>query len=345
MQENDEKNFTSEDNIIFQKGIRNLKLIVMGVFIFLILIFCFIIPVISNNNLYKEMTNCINNKDWSCAKEKYEVLGDNIKKKKQHYSTIYYNYYLEKATKNFENKHYNDALENYKKAYEINKEDKVNKDILKLEAAIAKVNLEEKLKEIENEKQRKIEEKNRIKNKIQKGAVYEIPTQYGKGYDKTISRYGIANIKKINRLMPKVAEFIAKNPKCTQVMEVDVSDARSTKNSLVFYADCGTDYWNMERFYITEKELNNKTQPVSLKDEMTANKYFYMDYCEKETIARLYHPSTYKLMQKNIRTSATSVLVEIKFKARNSFNLETINVAECSFKGSLSNIEIYEVNK
>lgn len=75
-----------------------------------------------------------------------------------------------------------------------------------------------------------------------------LPTQKGKGYDKTIARYGVARIKKINKLLPIVAERAATQECMDHIYWVDVADNKSTSDMLVFYADAE----NGMRVYITE---------------------------------------------------------------------------------------------
>lgn len=80
------------------------------------------------------------------------------------------------------------------------------------------------------------------------GAVSPIPTQKGKGFDKTIARYGVQRIKKINKLLPKVAEKAATAKYMDIIWNVDVSDNYSTASELIFYADAK----NGNRVYISE---------------------------------------------------------------------------------------------
>ncbi len=80
------------------------------------------------------------------------------------------------------------------------------------------------------------------------GAVQPIPTQKGKGFDKTIARYGVNRIKRINTLLPKVAEKAATAPYMDIIWNVDISDNMSTQNELIFYADAK----NGNRVYINE---------------------------------------------------------------------------------------------
>ena len=80
------------------------------------------------------------------------------------------------------------------------------------------------------------------------GAISPIPTQKGKGFDKTIARYGVQRIKKINKLLPLVAEKAATAKYMDIIWNVDVSDNYSTASELIFYADAK----NGNRVYISE---------------------------------------------------------------------------------------------
>lgn len=73
------------------------------------------------------------------------------------------------------------------------------------------------------------------------------------GFSKMLKKYGVVGIKNINRLMPAVVEKAATNPLMDRIIRVDVSDNRSTKEKLVFYADSE----NNNRIYITEQELSS----------------------------------------------------------------------------------------
>ena len=87
-----------------------------------------------------------------------------------------------------------------------------------------------------------------IKAVIDPDALNILPTKKGQGYDKTIARYGVARIKKINKLLPIIAEK-ASTLKCMDyIYRVDVSDNMSTPDILVFYVDAE----NGMRVYINE---------------------------------------------------------------------------------------------
>lgn len=201
---------------------------------------------------------------------------------------------------------------------------------------------------VEQTESRKLYQSNDIKSKISDTAFYPIPTEYGKGYDETIKRYGVNTINRINKLAPQVAEFVAQNPNCTRVMAVDVADDKSTRNSLTFFVDCGDleHIKDIQRFYVNEKELKSREIPKSIK-EQSANidDSQYLMMCENEIKTRLNFPSTYKIniLLSNVYKGPLNTVVSIRFKAKNAFNLELKHKGICYYEGGkLSDITIKE---
>ena len=94
---------------------------------------------------------------------------------------------------------------------------------------------------------------------ISQYAIYKYPETASElmkaGFPKMLKKYGVEGIKKINRLMPAVAQKAATNPLMDRIIRVDVSDNRSTIEELVFYVDSE----NNNRIYISEQELNSGT--------------------------------------------------------------------------------------
>lgn len=94
---------------------------------------------------------------------------------------------------------------------------------------------------------------------ISQYAIYKYPETAAElmkaGFPKMLKKYGVEGIKKINRLMPAVAEKAATNPLMDRIIRVDVSDNRSTIEELVFYVDSE----NNNRIYISEQELDSGT--------------------------------------------------------------------------------------
>ena len=85
-----------------------------------------------------------------------------------------------------------------------------------------------------------------------------------KGFPKMFQKYGIEGIKKINKLMPKVAEKAAENTSMDRIVRVDVSDNRSTKDKLVFYVDAE----NRNRIYISESDLGSNAKVYSDQEKL-----------------------------------------------------------------------------
>lgn len=293
-------------------------------------------------DLYERLLSDIHTKNWIEAKSKIDNLGA-YKDCETLSKTVNFNYYITIGDEKFTQKDYNTALNSYKEAQNINPNNKNIEDKIKnTEPLVARQELEKKYREIQKEQLKKL---SLIKSKIEKSAIHPIPTAYGKGYDKTINRYGIANIKKINALMPKAAELIAENPNCEKVLDVDVSDVKSTKNSIVIYVDCGNfeNFSNFERFYVSENDINNKKQQTSIREQMKKNKGLYLTACEAELKSRLTHPSTFKtnvILNQAVDVGSFQTTVRIDFKAKNSFNLETSNMGLCRYNSNNQLIDV-----
>ena len=194
----------------------------------------------------------------------------------------------------------------------------------------------------QNVKIEKQQTKQMHKAPIADGAIWELPTQKGKGFDKTIAKYGIAGIKKINSLTPKVAEKISYNPACDKVVNVDVSDNRSTKNSLVFYGDCE----NMQRFYMTEAEVLSPSPIESEKEKLSKLTFEHGLICENAIKSQLNHPSTYKKLftKSGLQTKDMVNDIVVGFKAKNSLNLELEYTARC-FVNSRNQLTLFNIQE
>ena len=99
-------------------------------------------------------------------------------------------------------------------------------------------------------------------------ALWSIPTQKGKGYDKVINKYGINGVKKINGLLPKAAEIISKSSECDKLSYVTYSD-RGTPKNIVIFGGCN----NGKRFYLSETDIKNKISAVSNKTKFEQMRY------------------------------------------------------------------------
>ena len=157
--------------------------------IFLIILLVIILSTISRNNNYKQGLECFENKKWSCVIEKFENL--NYKDSEDKLKTAKYENYLQTAYYNLEQKSYQNALSQYKKALSLNSS---NEDIkVKIESLEIIVKEQQKREEIKRKQQEEENRKNAIKAKISDTAIYPIPTKFGEGYDETIKRYGVAD--------------------------------------------------------------------------------------------------------------------------------------------------------
>ena len=131
-------------------------------------------------------------------------------------------------------------------------------------------------------------------------------------------------------------------------MAVDVADDKSTRSSITFFADCGdiNNIANIERFYVTEKQINENISPKSVKEQSEKiEKGQYLLWCEAEIKARLNYPSTFKsnVLMNSVVTRPLGTIVSISFKAKNGFNLETNNIGTCNYQGNiLTDITINE---
>lgn len=328
------------------------QIILFGSLILFLIIFGIISETISKNNLYKDIQVQMANNDYISAKHNLEKLG-NYKDCPELFKKASYQVALKYAAEELDKKNYEKALNYYKEAYSYSNDNSLQTKIKEAEKLLAQQEAEEarkKLaKDIEKLKREEQRKKSEVQAKIDKGAIYPIPTSYGKGYDQTIRRYGIANIKKINALMPKAAELVAQNPACYRVLDVDVSDERSTRNSIVMYVDCGNmaSFSNFERFYVTEKEIYAKKQTESIREQMEKKKGIYLTACQAEIKSRLAYPSSYKsnlLTDTAVEAYSFQTTVNISFKAKNSFNMEIPYTAICRYnvKNQLVDISITE---
>lgn len=313
-------------------------------FCMLILVILAIMLINNRNNIYNAGLECYNNKDWACVIKNYQKLDYKDSKEKLLIAT--YEYSIQAAQVNLNNKNNKKALEFYKialKAQPNNEELKIK--LQNLEIVIKEEKKQEEIKKKQQEEQARI---NAIRAKISDSAIYPIPTRFGEGYDDTIRRYGVTTIKRINKLAPQVAEFVAQNPRCTRVMAVDVADDKSTRNSLTFFVDCGDieHIRDIQRYYVNEKELKSNIIPKSVKEQAEAiSDSQYLMMCEAEIKVRLNFPSTYKssIISSSVYKAPMNTVVTIPFKAKNAFNLELKHKGVCYYNGTtLTDIEIRE---
>ena len=140
-----------------------------------------------------------------------------------------------------------------------------------------------------------------------------------------LQKYGIEGIKKINKLMPRVAEKAAENKSMDKIVRVDVSDNRSTKDKLVFYADAE----NLNRIYISESELGSNSRVYSDQEKLRLLLPLHEEMCEKIIKSNLTHPSTYdkSFFASGSETQEYTNVIKIAFSAKNAYNLKVDYIA------------------
>ena len=190
-------------------------------------------------------------------------------------------------------------------------------------AATAKKNpANSKVEQEQSPKQGRVDKEKKHRAVVQKGAFHLIPTEKGKGYDRTLEKYGVDGINKINSLLPVVAEKAANSKKMDIIWSIDVADSKSTKDELVFYADAK----NGNRIYISERELSSDTTPKTETEKLEALLPAHVEMCEKFIKSQLTHPSTYDkhFFSSGAQTDGRINRILITFSAKNSFNLEMV---------------------
>ncbi len=295
-------------------------------------------------NIYKKGIECYQNKNWICVIKNYENLDYKdsqflLSKAKYENHLTTAKSYLDKNLKILAQIEYQKAL-----SFQPNNKD-LKEKIKNLDFLIEE---DVKREAIEQKQQEERQKEQLIKSKISDTAIYPIPTKFGEGYDETIKKYGTNTINRINKLAPKAAKLVAANPRCTRVMQVDVADDKSTKNSITFFVDCGSinDIRNIERFYVSEQQIKSNEKPKSVKEQSeNISDVQYILHCEAEIKSRLNFPSKYKTnaFKNNVSKSTLGTTTTIYFKAKNGFNLETSNVGTCYYEGrKLTDINIQE---
>lgn len=167
------------------------------------------------------------------------------------------------------------------------------------------------------------------KAEIADGAIYKYPeTAKGlkeAGYPKMLKKYGVEGFKKINSLLPKVAEKASLNPTMDRIVNVDIADSRSTKNKFIFYVDAE----NHNRLYIAEDDLKSNTPILSNQEKLKSLLPQHEKMCEQIIKNNLTHPSTYKksYFDSASQTQEYTNVIRIAFSAKNSFNLKINYVA------------------
>ncbi len=186
------------------------------------------------------------------------------------------------------------------------------------------------------------ETKEEEKPSFDPSVIYTISTEKGNGNDKSIDKYGVDGVKKINGLLHKAAELMASNPICDKLNIVSLSH-KSTLNNILIYGHC----INGERFNLSEQDINNNNPVKTDKEKMQATVPYLMTDCEKTIKSRLNYPSTYEssIWDSDSRVFDDRVMIEQIFTAKNAYNLELKYRAKCFFndKQELTGFEMSEV--
>lgn len=188
---------------------------------------------------------------------------------------------------------------------------------------------------IQTEKIKTVKKEQKVKVVKEEPKLYEdsaldiIPTEKGKGYDKTIDKYGVARIKEINELIPKAADLMSKNKNCDKLWNVALSSNRGTKDNVVIFGDCN----NGSRFYLSEKEINESKPALSGKEKLEKMSLDLMNLCDEMAKATLTHPSTFdkSIWRSGVSVDDYKITVISGFSAKNSFGLELKYKAVCVF--------------
>lgn len=164
---------------------------------------------------------------------------------------------------------------------------------------------------------------------IADGAIFKYPETAQElkkaGYPKMLKKYGVNGIKKINSLLPMVAEKAAQNPTMDKIVNVDISNNRSTKNKLIFYVDAE----NSNRLYISETDLASDAPILSNQEKLKQLLPEHEKLCEELIKRQLTHPSTYdkSYFDSISQTQEYTNVIRIAFSAKNSFNLKINYIA------------------
>ncbi len=148
------------------------------------------------------------------------------------------------------------------------------------------------------------------------------------GFPKTYNAWGKKWIDEINATMPLAVNHIAKDPKCDEPVDVDLSNERSKpKKEAVFYVDCK----NGERFYISQQELKDG-KIVTAESDKLADAHKYIRPCVDAIKQQLNYPATFDEKTLSIRAykgTSGNVVVEVPFTAKNGFGVEIENTGKC----------------
>jgi len=160
-----------------------------------------------------------------------------------------------------------------------------------------------------------------------------------KEYPRTVQKYK-SRLKEIELLRKKAAIMVVDSGKCDQVIASEV-DTDSSLKSLRFYVDCK----GHTRFYLTESEIE-KDQAVTTQKEKAWSIENSVASCKQGIKDRALIPSQaeiHDIMGTTFSESPVThnVILQMKFEAKNAFNVNIPYVAICHFEpGRVGTIEI-----
>lgn len=159
-----------------------------------------------------------------------------------------------------------------------------------------------------------------------KSIIYTYPTE--KENNDLLDEYGIDNVNKINELLPKAAELMAKNKECDKLNGVSLSEKSSPEN-IVIYGHCV----NGEQFNLSEKDINDNLSVFTDKQKMREKLPRLMLECEKMIKSKLQFPSSYDSSWRESKEliNYDNVTIIKVFTTKNAFNLKIKYRAYCYF--------------
>lgn len=175
----------------------------------------------------------------------------------------------------------------------------------------------------------------------EKHVVYTIATERGNGADKSLDKYGVEGVKKINDLLFKAADLMAVSTECDKLNIVSLSH-KSTPENILIYGHC----INGARFNLSEQDINNNKPAETDKQKLEAAVIYLMGDCDEAIKSQLNYPSTYdkSFLESGYRVYDDRVVIETVFTAKNAYNLEIKHRAKCYFddKHKLTGFEMSE---
>ena len=159
------------------------------------------------------------------------------------------------------------------------------------------------------------------------------------GYPKTVREFR-SRLPEIERYRRKIAEIALDSGKCDKVEMSELSTDSSIR-SLKFWVDCT----NGQRIYLTEREIDSKTAPLTQEDKSWSRKDA-TKACQNAILDRALIPGTVKIRSltgtRFYKAPLThNVVMEVNFDAENAFGTKIPYSATCHFEpGKVGTIDI-----